>query len=104
MPYICNYHECNKECSGTAIHSSFTNEENDQTEWYITKVNYIQFEGAHKYSHLTLYSKLFNDGFFCLSCDCYYPLKYWLRDFCKDIIEPIDYFMWKCLRIKTIDK
>lgn len=71
--WVQDNHTCNKECSGLRFHTSYTNEENDKMSICIHLESRIQFEGAYPFTHLTLYSKIFKDGFFCFGCSLFNP-------------------------------
>jgi len=70
--WVQDNHTCNKECSGTKFHTSYTGEENDKQFIRIYLENRIQFESAY-FTHLTIYSKFFEDNFFCFSCSLFNP-------------------------------
>ena len=71
--WVQDNHTCNKECSGLRFHTSCTNEENDEMSINIHLENRIQFEGAYPFTHLTLYSKYFENNFLCFSCSLFNP-------------------------------
>lgn len=79
-------HTCNKECSGSKFHKSYTNEKNDTLSISLHLENRIQFEGAYPFTHLTVYSKIFENNFFCFGCSLfnlkilYYEIRERLRE------------------------
>ena len=82
MTWVQDNHTCNKECSGDKFHTSYTCEENDTQSICVHLENRIQFEGAYPLTHLTVYSKIFKDGFFCFGCSLFHPriLYYEMRE------------------------
>jgi len=66
-------HICKKECSGEKYHTSCTAEKGDTIYTTIHLENRIQFEGAYPFTHLTVYSKIFEDNFFCFGCSLFNP-------------------------------
>ena len=82
MTWVQDNHTCNKECSGSKFHITFTDEENDKQFICIHAENRIQFEGPYPFTHLTLYSKIFESNFFCFGCSLFNPkiLYYEIRE------------------------
>lgn len=89
--WVQDNHTCNKECSGTKFHTSYTNEKNDMQYICIHVENRIQFEGAYPFTHLTVYSKFFENNFFCFGCSLFNPkiLYYEIRERFREWREAI---------------
>ena len=89
--WVQDNHTCNKECSGENYHTSCTGISNDRIFMIIHLENRIQFEGAYRFTHLTVYSKFFEDNFFCFGCSLFNPriLYYEIRERFREWKETI---------------